>query len=327
MRLSYQALASRVRSVDPYRGTMRFPMANRSNRNNTFELVEKDGEVEFHVAHNHNYTQTEISEARYKMLEDVRGVNVHKKTREWEKYDYYTTSVTPRTLCIVRSDNSMEYVVDYHQGDNMKMSDWLGGCQYDSYRVSGTAYSNWNTNINIPVFKGLRVSLDTFDPVGMNVKVFRRSIDRKKSRELMSNYKEVFKAPEAMLKCMDMDTMVSTVRDVLDEHLADDQFNVSYLQIADKLKAEGANFDATVFYAMAVGIGGFNRWAIQNFQSGRSYYRLTDPKLVVERTLQGLSKRVYKEHQPFHEEEVDFKSVKGSEWGIRIEVDGKTINN
>jgi hypothetical protein len=91
--------------------------------------------------------------------------------------------------------------------------------------------------------------------------------------------------------------------------------------------AEGNNFDAVILHGMAQGIQGFNRWAIDSFTSGqnRSYYRIVEPKNVVPRLIASMSKKLYKEHKPFDEEEVDFKCVSPSQWGIRVVVDGVEV--
>jgi hypothetical protein len=332
MTLDFNKLASKVRSVDPYRGTMRYPMENRSNRQNIFELVETDNDIEFHVSHGYRYVEKEISEARFKLLDGVRGARVHKKTHDHDKYEYYTHESVPRVLCVVRSDNTLEYANhSFYQGDNMKMTDWMGGYQYDSYRMSGTAYHESN-RVNHPVFKGLRIDAD-HNPVGMNVQVFRRTVNRKKSKELMAKYKEAFKSPDAMLKCMDTDTMIVSIKDILDEHFGHD--GNTYIntkkcfEIAERMFAEGSNFDGVILHGFAQGIQGFNRWAIDSFSSGqnRNYYRMTEPKNVVPRLITCMAKKLYKEYKPFDEEEVDFKNVKGSEWGIRIVVDGVELES
>jgi hypothetical protein len=317
---------------------MRYPMEMRSNRQNIFELVETDNDIEFHVSHGYRYKETEISEARYKLLEGVRGARVHKKTHDHDEYEYYTHESVPRVLCVVRSDNTLEYVADsYWQGDNMKMTDWMGGYQHDTYRMSGTAYScTYNfkgSNINHPVFKGLRINQETHEPIGMNVQVFRRTVNRKKSKELMAKYKEAFKSPDAMLKCMDTDTMIVSIKDILDEHFGHD--GNSYIntkkcfEIAERMFTEGSNFDGVILHGFAQGIQGFNRWAVDAYQSGknRGYYRMTEPKNVVPRLIACMAKKLYKEYKPFDEEEVEFTKVKGSEWGIRIVVDGVEIES
>jgi hypothetical protein len=330
--LYFNSFASKVRSIDPYRGTMRYPMENRSNRQNIFELVETGDDIEFHVSHGYKYEEMPISEARFKMLEGVRGAKVFKKEYEHHKYDFFTMNITPRVLCVVRSDNSLEYMTNsFYQGDNMKMTDWTNGYQYDSYRMSGTAWQSYS-GINHPVFKGLRVNQETHQPIGQNIQVFRRTVNRKRSKELMATYKEVFKTPDAMLKCMDTDTMLVSVRDVLDEHFGGNENK--YISTSDCFKfaeqeiANGNHFDAVILHGLAQGIQGFNRWAIDSYQSGgtRSYYRMTEPKNVVPRIISCMAKKLYKEYKPFDEEEVEFTKVKGSQWGIRVVVDGVEVN-
>ena len=333
MSLTFNKFASKVRSIDPYRGSMRYPMENRSNRQNIFELVETEDGIEFHVSHGYKYEQKPISKARFDMLDGVRGARVIKKTHDHEQYDYYTTEVTPRVLCVVRSDNTLEYATNsFYQGDNMKMTDWMGGYQYDSYRMSGTAYCERGyANLNHPVFKGLRIDLETHNPVGQNIQVFRRTVNRKRSKELMASYKERFKSPDAMLKCMDTDTMIVSIKDILDEHFSSEQNHYistsECFAIAERMFAQGCNFDGVILHGFAQGIQGFNRWAIDAYQSGnnRSYYRMTEPKNVVPRLIACMSKKLYKEYKPFDEEEVDFKSVTPCQWGIRVVVDGKEV--
>jgi hypothetical protein len=333
MSLSFNKFASKVRSIDPYRGSMRYPMENRSNRQNIFELVETEKGIEFHVSHGYKYEQKPISEARYKMLEGVRGARVVKKTHDHEQYDYYTTEVTPRVLCIVRSDNTLEYATNsFYQGDNMKMTDWMGGYQYDSYRMSGTAYTFHGSGkqMNHPVFAGLRIDED-HNPVGMNVQVFRKTVDRKRSKELMASYKERFKSPDALLKCMDTDTMIVSIKDILEEHFSDEQNHYistsECFAIAERMFTQGNNFDGVILHGFAQGIQGFNKWGIDNYQSSNNhgYYRMIEPKNVVPRLIACMSKKLYKEYKPFNEEEVDFKRVNPSQWGIRVVVDGKEV--
>jgi hypothetical protein len=335
-KLDFKNLASKVRSIDPYRGSMRYPMENRSNRQNIFELVETDEGVEFHVSHGYRYEQKPISKARFEMLDGVRGARVYKKEHDHEQFEYYTTDVSPRVLCVVRSDNTLEYVTNsFYQGDNMKMTDWMGGYQYDSYRMSGTAYSslygsNSNARMNHPIFKGLRIDED-HNPVGQNVQVFRRTVNRKRSKDLMASYKEKFKSPDAMLKCMDTDTMIVSIKDILEEHFGGD--NDRYMStaecfaIAERMFTEGSNFDGVILHGFAQGIQGFNKWGIDNYQSSsnRGYYRMIEPKNVVPRLIACMAKKLYKEYKPFDEEEVDFKRVSPCQWGIRVVVDGKEI--
>jgi len=335
MSISFNKFASKVRSIDPYRGSMRYPMDNRSNRQNIFELVETDEGVEFHVSHSYSYIQKPISKARFDMLDGVRGAKVHKKAYDHDVHEYYTTEITPRVLCIVRSDNTLEYVTNsFYQGDNMKMTDWMGGYQYDSYRMSGTAWASGYREhgvVNHPVFRGLRIDIESHNPVGQNIQVFRRTVNRKRSKDLMASYKERFKSPDALLKCMDTDTMIVSIKDILEEHFGGD--GDKYLSthecfaIAERMFAQGCNFDGVILHGFAQGIQGFNKWSIDNHTSGsnRGYYKMIEPKNVVPRLMACMSKKLYKEFKPFDEEEVDFKKVSPCQWGIRVVVDGVEV--
>ena len=331
-KLDFNSLASKVRSIDPYRGTMRYPMDSRGNRQNIFELVETNNDVEFHVSHGYRYEEVEITEARFKLLDGVRGAKAYKKDRDYQKFDFYTMDISPRVLCVVRSDNTLEYVADsFHQGDNMKMSDWMGGYQYDSYRMSGTAYASsyYGRETNHPVFKGLRIDAD-HNPVGMDVQVFRRTVNRKKSRELMMAYKEAFKSPDAFLKCMDTETMVVSVKDILDEKeqaLGEHGYisTREYFRMAEEAFANKEFFESVVLYGMSLQLSGFNHWALSNYTSASRYSRMIEPKNLVPRLMANLSKRLYKEHKPFDEEEVSFKNTKGGQWGIRVVANGVEV--
>jgi hypothetical protein len=130
---------------------------------------------------------------------------------------------------------------------------------------------------------------------------------------------------------MDTDTMLVSIKDILEEHFGDkDNHYLSTTEcfaVAEKMFTEGNNFDAVILHGFANEIQGFNRWAIDSYTSGqnRSYYRMTEPKNVVPRLMACMAKKLYKEYKPFDEEEVDFKSVKPCQWGLRIVVDGKEI--
>jgi len=220
MKLDYTALNSLVRSKVPYRGTNEYPMDNRSNRTNIVKLVETETDIEFHVCHGYEYVRTPITKELYEKLDGVQNVNTSMREVGDGTFKYEKYSTTPRVLCIVRSDNSLEYTCDYyHQGDSMKMSDWSNGYQYQSMRMGGNAYWCSSSKMNHPIFKGLRINQETREPIGMDVKVFRRSVNRKKAMELMRGYKEAITIPDKLLHCMDTDTMLVSVIDILQDKL------------------------------------------------------------------------------------------------------------
>ena len=114
-------------------------------------------------------------------------------------------------------------------------------------------------------------------------------------------------------------------KDIIED--ADEAKESNYFQCAEKAMTDKNYFDAVVLYALSMQLDGFNRWAIDNYQAGnhRSYHRMTEPRNLVTRLVTNLSKRLYKEHKPFDEEEVNFTYVRPSQWGIRVMVDGVEI--
>jgi hypothetical protein len=130
---------------------------------------------------------------------------------------------------------------------------------------------------------------------------------------------------------MDTDTMIVSIKDILEEHFSSEGnhyiSNNECFAIAERMLAEGNNFDSVILHGFAQGIQGFNKWGIDNYQSSsnRGYYRMTEPKNVVPRLIACMSKKLYKEYKPFDEEEVDFKCVSPSQWGIRVVVDGVEV--
>ena len=339
MKLDYVSLNSLVRSKVPYRGTNEYPMDNRSNRTNIVKLVETETDIEFHVCHGYEYVRTPITKELYEKLDGVQNVRVTTRQKDGGAIMYEKYSTTPRVLCIVRSDNSLEYTCDYyHQGDSMKMSDWSNGYQYQSIRMGGNAYWCSSSKMNHPIFKGLRINQETREPIGMDVKVFRRSVNRKKAMELMRGYKEAFTIPDKLLHCMDTDTMLVSVIDILQDKLpasggrnstrigVEYTSSAQYFKVAEECLANNENFEALVLYAMSSQIRGFNLYTIENIKNGNQHHRITEPNNVVHAVSRYLSKQVYEHHKPFDEEEVPFnKVVRSSRWGLRVEVNGVDV--
>jgi len=332
MLVNYKGILNRTASVYPYRGTNKYPMGNRSNTANYAEVIETGNDIQFNICHGWEHVTTPISKAKYDLIKDMKGRQV-KEDNDGLCVEYTRSS---RPLLLLRSDNTIEFTrQSLWQGDNMKLSEWLNGTAYNSYKMSGTAFSSWNSkldNTNFPVFQGLRVDAETFKPHNQNIRVFRRTIDRRKSKELMGKYRGAFKSVSTMMGCMDTDTLMVSVKDIYDEYAKEYEQGQTHLgandafTMGEKLFDEGVYFDAAILLAIGCDVNGMSSWAIRNYTSGQRYNRVT-PATLVPQMLARLTKSVYKTHKPFHEEELPFGKVTGSEWGLRIVVDGKEIKS
>jgi len=333
MLVNYKSILNRTASVFPYRGTNKYPLGNRSNTANYAEVIETGDNIQFNICHGWEHVTTPISKAKYDLIKDMKGRQVTENSITGACEEYTRAS---RPLLLLRSDNTIEFTrQSLWQGDNMKLSEWLGGTAYNSYRMSGTAftcYRSLSDYEHFPVFQGLRVDAETFKPHNQDIQVFRRTIDRRKSKELMGKYRGAFKSVSTMMGCMDVDTFMVSAKDIHDEHaetLANGQTHLGSnlaFTMGEKLFDEGVYFDAAVLLAIGCDVNGMSSWAIKNYTSGQRYNRVT-PATLVPQMLGRLTKSVYKTHKPFHEEELPFGKVTGSEWGLRIVVDGKEIKS
>lgn len=336
--LTYKGLQHVTHTQDPFRGTMNFPMySDRRQPYSLFQVVETENDIEYHVCYGRDWENKEITEQKYNLLKGVRGKRVSKKERDYEPYPFYETIAIPRALAIVRSDNTIEFVRDsYWQGDRKKMSEWIKySYMFDGYRFSGnglTAHAN-GQDVSMPIFKGLRLDAETLKPhESQNIQVFRKVVDRKRSKVLMEGYKTKLDVAHAMLKCLDTDTMMVSAKDLLEEHASKpNDSSWKYLgsdeamRIGDNLLESNSEFEASLMYAMALSINGFSVYAIENYASNGRYSKVCEPKNLVSRIKTSLAKKAYETHKPFYEVEVPFMNTKGSEWGLRVVLNGVDV--
>ena len=345
-KLTYQNLQHITHTQDPFKGTMRFPMySDRRQSYSFFTMVEANGEIEYHVAYGTTTDKVIITEQTFNMYKNVRGRSVHEETNEAKEKTFWEYFRSPRVMAIVRSDNTIEHTREnYWQGDRMKMTEWMSNGRgwdnpfyyFDSYRFGGNALVDYRKGgkTTLPIFKGLRINADTLEPhESQKIQVFRRVVDRKKSKSLMERYKTRLDVAHAMLKCMDTDTMMVSVKELYEQYAKTSEGG-SYtyfptsdaIKIGDDLLEQGAEFEASILYAIGLELSGFSAYAIANYGGSNRYYRsVCEPSKLVPNIKARLSKAVYKEHSPFHEEEVPFLQTKGSEWGLRVVVNGVEV--
>lgn len=345
-KLTYKNLQHITHTQNPFKGTMRFPMyVSRTQSHCYFTMVEANNDIEYHVSYGNTHDRVDITEHTYNLYKNVRGRSVHEGTDDNDRKVFFEHIRKPRVMAIVRSDNTIEHTRDsYWQGDRMKMSEWMSNGRgwntpfyyFDSYRFGGNALVNYKSDgskITLPIFQGLRIHADTLEPhESQNIQVFRRIIDRKKSKSLMEKYRTKLDVANSMLKCMDTDTMMVSVKDLYDEYAkADESGNYRYfpssdaIRIGDDLLDQGSEFEASILYAIGLELQGFSAYAISNYGTNNRYRSVCEPSKLVPNIKARLSKAVYKKHSPFYEEEVPFLKTQGSEWGLRIVVNGVEV--
>jgi len=236
---NYQRLLKISETQEPYRGSdNRFPFSERKYGHKYFLKEVVDGVPQFKLCY--WYRQDPVAE--------------------------------PNVFAIVRSDNTIEFDVEgryMHQGLRQIMSTgYHNGYFSSSIRHGGIIYSKRideenNTWRVIPIFKGLRMNMDTLEIHDSSKYTFvKKTINREKSKALLAKYENAFKVAEVMFVNLDRDKLSDTLKEIGREYFPKywvDNGNYSYLNIDDPREVmdkadeilESSPFDSFMLYVNA----------------------------------------------------------------------------
>ena len=208
---------------------------------------------------------------KYFLKEVVDGVPQFKLCY-WYRNDPVTE---PNVFGIVRSDNTIEFAVDghyMHQGLRQIMSgNYYKGYFRSSIRHGGIVYSKrvdeenniWKT---IPIFKGLRINIDTMEIHESSKYTFvKKTINREKSKALLDKYENAYKVAEVMFINLDRDKLYDITKEIGKEYFPEcyvESGNYSYINIDDPKEfmakadeiLESSPFDSFMLYINAMSI-------------------------------------------------------------------------
>ena len=255
-----------------------------------------------------------------------RGIS-DKVIRGEEVNSYYTER---KPLGRVHPDNSFEFIGGngLHQGERGLLSEVIGrGAHVQQIKAKGGTVL-FTRNGTYPVFKGLRISLDTYKPV-MQFQVVQPTLNRKRSNEAMKKYREFLDTYPVFLKALDEKSGVSICTDMF-EALGEERFmrmsdediktmadNKHYLDAAMAVYLEGSPWiRSTIKYFVTEG-------GVQNRMP-----RLSNNWQEV--VMHHVNKRFRKMILGLDESVFDWTPqpegvVKDSTWHHKIIVDGETV--
>jgi hypothetical protein len=160
-----------------------------------------------------------------------------------------------------------------HQGLRQIMSSYhyKNGHFKSSVRHGGIIYSKLVDELNgqwrtIPIFKGLRMNMDTLEIHDSSKYTFvKKTLNREKSKALLDKYENAYKVAEVMFVNLDRDKLSDITKDIGREHFPKywvDNGNYSYLDIDDPKEVmdkadeilESSPFDSFMLYANAMGV-------------------------------------------------------------------------
>ena len=334
MKLNYKSLQHITNTQKPYRGTNRFPMDARTNNANCFTLeTDEAGEVFYRVFKGSHWHAEPVTEEYYETMKNVKDSEVHKKepNQTWVDHDFYKMVTSRSELCVVRPDNTVELTRKYmSQGENMKLTDWTNGYVHCDSRLGGVIYTqgSWNSKTHIfPLFSGLRFDFENLKPhESQNIRVFRRSINRRASKELMTKYKAGLQVSDVMMKVMDYKSFMTEAQEIVKDKWGDKFIEGKFssndcLNEGTLLLEQGDTFEAGVFLMLGCNLQEFSTWRLRNFDGTvvSWYGRGIDMSELMQKFARVLPKHLYRNEMPFDEHEIKYGELyPRSEWGIKL---------
>jgi len=298
---NYQRLLKISETQEPYRGSEnRFPFSDRKYGHKYFLKDVVDGVPQFRLCY---YYRKDISE--------------------------------PNVFGIVRSDNTIEFDVGsryMHQGlrQIMSASFYKDGYFSSSVRHGGIIYSNRldeenNTWRVIPIFRGLRMNMDTLEIHESSKYTFvKKTLSREKSKALLAKYENAYKVAEVMYVNLEQDKISDIIKEIGREYFPKywvENGNYGYLDIKDGDNTkevmdkadeilESSPFDSFILYMNAV-----SWWRYSN-----------NIKESYDRAKKKIYKVLQKNNDVFNVKEFDYtQNISSSAWGLDIKVNNNFV--
>ena len=339
--LKYARLMNITKTIAPYRGNVnRFPIGDRRHNTKYFLVREENHKRVFDIVIGTNWSSKEFTKEEYEAMDEVDRVLV----RTYPAYDgsgvvpdkftYFRYYTTPHIIGVVRPDNTFEFTTDkMHQGVRVVLSGYSQGWLHSDSRRGGIVYKERHGLFH-PVYKGMRVNCESMTPT-VPYAVQSRYVDRKVGKGLLAGYADMFKTTEVMLKAMEWKTFVDTMKEVVDENFEGRRLPVNwddsrgrikndeFLELAKELTAT-APLDAFIMFTLAFDVDRM-QWNIQQ-DSHRSWNDTELPQLFMA-VKRRFSKEMYKKTPDvfYEEQQVMGKKYPANEWGVRVEVNGKEV--
>jgi hypothetical protein len=333
--LSWNRLTDITKTQKPYRGTTnRYPVGNRTQNTKNFYVDEINGEKVYRITYGTRHIEHFVTKEVY----DAEPDKYHERTwmdDETKRYCFYEP--IPYELGVVRSDNTFEFtaVHGYGQGNNSVISSWSCGYFFNSSRHGGMVYRDNSRGIFHPIFKGMRMEIDTMQPHKDSIyQAVGKRVNRKEGKEFLKRYEDFYKVNEVMLKAMDYKSYMETACDVVSSLEIDMGKWQLYNDDREKLITyaesciNSAPLDAGVAFALAYDVKDVWSRARASTGTGHSYYsREVELESVFTNLKRKLNTELYRKN-PTVMKLVEYEMgslYPASQWGIDIYVNGKEV--
>jgi len=327
--ISYKKLQEIVANIKPYRNTDEYPYASRTHRHKYFKVVEVDGKIEYHLYYWGGFVEDYLDPYEAEQMKEHDPEKFDKyhsalgyRWKNMANIPYYSTwNHDKKPIFIVRDDNTAELTHNsLHQGSNMIWSQYLPHRVFamKSSRAGGNIIKSYVHNLKIPVFKGFRYNIDTFElHESSRYSIDIPYVDRTKSNEVIKAEKEKLNIIKTFMNTLDNKSFADTVRDVFNEYVSNDNADNYHSEVilnkADELW-QTDYVSASYLYMIGFGIHDMY-WIASNNNPSR--YK---PIIYFEFFKRKFSDRLKTLHNTFTKVKYwDFdKNYPDSRWGIEV---------
>lgn len=355
MLLDYARLESIVANQKPYRGTEnKYPLEDRKRAYKAFYQEELDGEKIFIITYGVEWIQRFITKDEYDALKlktkraYVDGGAVINSSLTQSSPKYYVYDKPPNKIGIMRPDNTFEFTgsIKYGMGQSIRAFISIalfkhGIYVFNSKKHGGAmvSYSGMNRypGYKHPVFKGLRINIDTGEAI-TKYEVHRKVVIRKKVNEMNKPYISALKSAEVIISSMTKDTMLSLLKEVISDN------NDNYIN-----KSSGMNISIdlgpiieeekkliynvidnpvdSLLVLMYFWNESYNyrQMIADEFRANNWTYRRYDHIKEIKKTIKQLKKKLCLSNEATVMEEIVYQAGEdypSSEWGITVRIDG-----
>jgi hypothetical protein len=323
--LSYERIAEHIAKVPHYRGTQnRYPFGRRTDLNRYILVNEEDGKQVFDICYSYKHVSVEIP------VEEYKKTGTESEYSRDGRYFKYAKNYNP--LLRVRADETIEFIgKDYHQGERMFIGECTPGLLYNDSRRGGVVMQS-GKDYMMPIYTGLRLNISDAMPRYDDVKVVLKTVNRKKSKELVQSYETFFKVSETMVSSLadDAEMWLETCRDVANEfsdpahegiyshhNFSKSEYKTKFISMLNERP-----LDALIVAILHYDIGGI-RWALRN-KNPYMHGRLNNPMACYEATKRRILTDLYKDNSDLFKDTVypAGKPYPATTWGVTVLVNG-----
>lgn len=332
--LSYARLMQATKDNKPYRGTTnKFPYAERKNSYKHFLVEEENGETVFKIVYGNRWKQVVVNTPEEEAAAKLAGHTVVSYHHSPEVRFYHEQ--TPNLLGVVRPDDTFQFMTDGHIGQGIAtvLSRLSQGYFYRDSSRGGLVYTRGYSRYSgvpadfFPIFHGLRIKTDmTGVHESSKFDVIRHKVRRKRAKEAMAHYTDMFNVSKAMFTCMESKDIYVLARDVIDQYFNDDAIHISFkvvngieelIKSSNNLRdlAKTSPVDAMILFSLYCRNGEINVWNI----SGASNRNIKVDNLI-NNVKRHVTKLVYGSTEGVLEEVVHEagKLYPSSDWPVHI---------